>query len=72
MSNILLNIGPGGRGLTIGSFYGGVERGPCLQFTIAENFVQLTISDVERIAAELHKWRVEVYEQRRPSKKVRL
>ena len=64
MMNILLNIGR--PTLTVGSFYGGHERGACLQFTHRdENPAQLTANDVDRLIIELRNWRSALEEQRR-------
>lgn len=52
MSTEILEIGD----LYVTSFWGGVDRGTMLQFTIAQEFAQLTTSEVEKLVAELDNW----------------
>ncbi len=62
MSDELLSI----EGLEVSSFYGGHERGACLQFTINPmKFAKLTANDVDRLIITLRKWRSALLEQRK-------
>jgi hypothetical protein len=36
--------------VTLGTFAGGIKRGPCFQITTPEAYVQLTYADAEAIA----------------------
>lgn len=49
-------------GLTISGFYGGTDRGMCLQFTIDRESCALTADDVRTLIADLQRWFTEKYE----------
>lgn len=46
------------RKLSVTSFYGGVQRGPCLQLTLSEAapYTQLDFTEVEELAQTLNAW----------------
>lgn len=43
-------------GLDINSFYGGNDRGKCLQFMIDGKYVQLTEQEVRKVVKEINSW----------------
>lgn len=42
--------------MDVTSFYGGARRGPCLQFSINQSYIQLTVDEVDKLRSILTIW----------------